>query len=47
MVPLVGGAVGESTKDGEIINDFGLGEGNNSFGQHRVKVMFLFWNLKG
>ena len=32
MVPVVGGAVGESAGDGEIIKDFGLGEGNNSFG---------------
>ena len=45
MVPLVRGVVGESAGDGEISKDFGLGE-DNSFGQHRVRVMFLFWNLK-
>ena len=46
MVPLVGGVVGESAGDGEIIEDFSLGEGKNSFGQHGIRVMFLFWNLK-
>jgi len=29
-MPLVGGAVGESAGDGEIIEDLGLGEDNNS-----------------
>ena len=33
MVPFVGGVVGESGGDSEIREDFGLGEGNNSFGQ--------------
>ena len=42
MVPLVDGVVGESAGDGKIIEDFGLGEGSNSFGRHRVRVMFLF-----
>jgi len=45
MVPMVGGVVGKSAGDGEIIEDLGFGEGNNSFGRHGVRVMFLFWNL--
>jgi len=45
MVSLVDGVVGKFAGDGEIMEDFGLGEDNNSFGRHGVRVMFLFWNL--
>jgi len=46
MVPLVGGQMGEFGGNDEISDGFGRGEGNNSFGQQRVRMMFLFLNLK-
>jgi len=42
MLPLVGGEVGQSIGNDRISDNFGLREGNNSFGYHVVRVMFLF-----